>query len=704
MKTLLLQLISIAFFQTTALASEYEFTLIKPGALLANVPESGVKTLEQQQSRAKLSSYLMKKMAKEWTKMPSPKDFGMASSDGDFNPPNEGEAPLYKFLEQRLEPTFDEIGTAEATRIRDLNQNFDLGDKNISGFNWSIPYGTINISAHRQLAPDLFDDKRYIVYDTFIISINAHKFLTSLREDGSVDMSDSDLALFAGVSFKRTYRYIHFAPDFYSGLFSNFRKLFLSFLMFNSRGIQELASNEILEKEDTFHFSAGGNATIPIYQGITGVIGGLLETSHVGRVQVQKASRDARYKMNSSRDLGIRAGLSAKIQGDFLQILKLTLLYYELDYKYSKKQKTYLTFGQGQLEQIRQNQPQKKELNSLLRLTRFGLEELSPYRVSEEERVKEDHESKYGIFLYSSLRKSDTSYTSIKRGQNTSVFYKSFNYYKKAVENFWSKLFSGVLLKLLDLNLKSKEDFSLSRTVDIDVAMKDEQDRVNEEYIVEGENKLSIKLARRLYVRKTTPWFRKAYKNYTLKMVESYSHFDPAIYQAIKDNRLVGPITLKTNVLLEKEAILFFNQRRESSIYYGIVKVCESSEYLKWLNPEYRQNHLFGSFSSASDICIQRLGQRYENYLSKLTVGAQIPLKELKIFLLELHRKVKVIEHYDIFFGTENVFKLGSITTGSQTDIPFQTYYLKGVFRGLGIVENYRRGLDLDHSFSYGPF
>jgi len=171
----------------------------------------------------------------------------------DPSPVGGEEPPLYNEIREHLQNSHQQIGLDEITRIDRLNREFNLGKENFSGFSWQKPFGTVQVYVDRQVTPNLYTEgphDQWLVQDTFSFEVEATTFLESLRQEKLARMSEREVGAFAGVTFKRVYTYYHYAPSYQAGLTSDLSKLFLPFTRFNQSGIENLAHNEIIKRED----------------------------------------------------------------------------------------------------------------------------------------------------------------------------------------------------------------------------------------------------------------------------------------------------------------------------------------------------------------------------------------------------------------------------------------------------------------------
>ena len=203
----------------------------------------------------------------------------------------ESKVPLIEDLIKALSGTYNDIGKEQTDR---LLENYDLGGGvlNFSGFTWYRPMINYDIKVDRNLAPH-FNSDIWIVRDKFHIYIEAASLLTNLKENDLIEVSDETIGAFAGITFKRTYQYTHFATSYLEGLTSDYSKLFMSFAKYNPKGILSIGKNHILKKTDIFTFNAGGVVDAPLGNGSSISAGVLTNIAKRVETQIQNVEEDS---------------------------------------------------------------------------------------------------------------------------------------------------------------------------------------------------------------------------------------------------------------------------------------------------------------------------------------------------------------------------------------------------------------------------
>ena len=308
--------------------------------------------------------------------------------------------PLYKKIVKKVKEELLEKANDITSDTIKYNHEFSIGDTNFSGLNWGGLIGGAGVKAGRRVFPDYTteeEEKRWVVEDQFHIDIDAKIFLKSLLDSGDVDITLPNLNAFAGIRFKRTYTYVHFAPSYLKGLTRSFDKLFLGFLKFGSTKFLSLEDHESVTREDYLSADVGVNAGSPSFYNLSAYAGGTLYYNKVNNVSIHKPGvRDLprgnellRVSINKSQLKG--ASATVGLQADFYGLLKITLLSFE--YSKSLNESSYVSMSfQDSEEELLSNKDSvlHQEVRDVLRgkLPENKLN-LMPYTMSEQERPKE---------------------------------------------------------------------------------------------------------------------------------------------------------------------------------------------------------------------------------------------------------------------------------------------------------------------------
>jgi len=146
-----------------------------------------------------------------------------------------GESPIYEELERYYRLHHERVAASQLSNIEWGDDYKIWGGVNHIGLDFSKKFLDFSVSFRRQVAPDLFHDERYIVTDIMDIYIDASTFFEKLKASGQIEVPDQFLKAVAGLTFKRSYRFNHFADNYRDALTLNLDKLFFSYTYFRSK-------------------------------------------------------------------------------------------------------------------------------------------------------------------------------------------------------------------------------------------------------------------------------------------------------------------------------------------------------------------------------------------------------------------------------------------------------------------------------------
>ena len=198
------------------------------------------------------------------------------------------QSPIYQEILGELKETYQEIGQRQADRIANGNRDLNLiRDLNTIGLSYQKSFVNFQIYVRRQLAPDLFDDTRWIVNDEFTIEVDASKLLGNLHEM-KIDINATNLGAYAGVTFDELIS-TFILQIAINRVNNKAGQVIFKFLKFRQLEFLSLDPYEILKKEDYLSFNAGGVISGPIYGNITGSIGAIAEYERLAKVKYPKS-------------------------------------------------------------------------------------------------------------------------------------------------------------------------------------------------------------------------------------------------------------------------------------------------------------------------------------------------------------------------------------------------------------------------------
>lgn len=642
--------------------------------------------------------------------------------------PFETKNNLYQNILDEMNLEYEHIGTREAARVMQNHTTSVTGGLNSIGFTYRRPFVDFSISADRNLAPDLFDDKRWIVTDSFSIFVDASRVLSNLKDKKVIDITEKNLAAFAGIVFKRTFTWVHYANSYEEGLTTHFEKLFLPFNALALSNISRMQTNEMVFKEDSISIKAGGMVSAPLYSGITGMAGVLAKFEKLSRVEVvsspSKIYSGDEIHISYEKTKVASTGLSLGIQADFLKILKMTLFSYDFNYELSSSYKIYLNFMQNDLREMLPGNPVGVEITQLLKNREGDLNVLAPYLISEEKKLAQTIEHKYNFLLLGGTKSSKTQQIEVTTNGRTKNFFR--HYYEKIryTEDWASRLFASVIFAITNTDSSAAKLASDTKRVTIEYdSERNLLENKEDLNIADSEQKLSMSFTSEFLTKKSTGMSGKKYKERAQYILERYSGIDPLVVGMVDREFLRAPMIISAKYQVATEGIRHLNSLSISEVFDDFNNLCN----------EYPKNRFF-NFRNLFDNCRRNLQSDYINYFKdlshdKITADVinscdkkarkyfffpskkrafiknclsditykdredwvNIPLWQLKNLTSNLVNKSNSKVDYYNLFGVQNVFFFGSFNATTEDGRDFATNFHEGDFKGLGVVDHYMR-------------
>ncbi|NOT77853.1 MAG: hypothetical protein HOP07_02480 [Bacteriovoracaceae bacterium] len=637
-----------------------------------------------------------------------------------------GKTDIYSQIAKEFDLEYENIGKREALRVLSNNALSITGGLNSIGLSYKKPFVSFGVSVDRNLAPDLYDDKRWIVTDTMTIDIDASKVLGSLKDSNAIDISEKNLAAFAGVVFKRKFTWIHFANSYEEGLMRDFQKLFMPFNLMSFENIAKLGLNEMLFKEDSISLKAGGLVSAPLYTGITGAAGVLAKFERLSRVEII-GLEDNRIQISSEKSKIASAGASLSIQADFLKILRLTLLSYDFSYDLQSSYKIYLNMSQIQLKENAIESNVKIELAKIFKNKEAELVTIAPFLISEEKKISQTINHKYNFLLLGGQKSSKTQQIEIAKDGKVKTFFRHYYEKMKYTEDAVSRLFSSLIFGLTNSDISATKLASDTKKVtieydstknlldsksDLDIGLKNSE-----------EQKLSMSFISDFKTQKTSGRSGKKYKERAKFILERFSGVNPIALTMIDSGDLKAPFHVEGKYQVNIEGIRYFNSQSVASIFDHFDGLCN----------EYPKSGLI-NFRNLFDHCRRSLEDDYIDYFKDLThnkISAEdidrcekksfkylfspgkkrafiknclsemnklskeewvrVPLWQLKNLSTNIVNNSYSKVHYFNLFGVQNVFFYGTFKANTKEGNAFTTSFHEGSFKGLGAVDHYMR-------------
>ncbi|MBL7666238.1 MAG: hypothetical protein JNM93_13965 [Bacteriovoracaceae bacterium] len=612
----------------------------------------------------------------------------VVGSVGDFD-----DSLIVEKIFNALNTEYQAVAGREVQTLLHHNQNFGGGSQNFSGFTWEKPMGTFSIGVNRQLSPDLFDTERWIVHDVFVIQIDASTFLKKLSDADLINISSTQIGAFAGISFQRVYEIYHFAPTYIAGLTSDFSKLFLPFLSFSRNKILDLNGDEVLKREDYLSFQAGAAITTPPVYGFSFTGGAHVEFNKTQKTSIQRLTaedqkaKDEFLRVSVETFKSAAAGVSASLQLDFFKLLKLTLFTYDLEYELEEGTRHDLRFFNNEKPELRSNSALGEEFQKLIKGRKILIDIFHGHIVQHEERTNETLNSQYGAFIFGKMKKKKTEMVRVINEKETRTFFKFYSESTKIVQSILSKIFSIVIHEILDLDTAVKNTALLSRQLEMEYESPNE---INDGVVTE-EEKFSVVMTTQFKVDKTHKGGNhRYYRKKAIAAVAGLTTLGREYERMIDKDQLRGPIEIHSTIRVTPESLKIFHSKDDGHVYYVIAKNCGHDSPEEYKNESTRKRLIRG-WRVGKQSCVKRTGQLYHEYIDQVRGRNIMNLRALKDFLEKFFKKNSSSALIVELFGSEGVFYHGSLKAISENGMPYQTFFNQGEFKGLGVIDNFRR-------------
>jgi hypothetical protein len=623
---------------------------------------------------------------------------GANTGAGDFNDPfptDGAESPLLEEIRHHLEGAHREIGLREVTQLDFLNRQFNLGTQNLSGFSWQKPYGVVHVFADRQVTPNLFGNN-WLIQDTFTFDIEATSFLEKTNEAGITNMSGAEIGAFAGLTFKRVYTYYHYANSYQEGLRADFSKLFLPFLKINPNSISRMNHEEIVKRQDDWTVSAGGVISTPPYYGFSFSGGVLAQFAYQNMVAVQHNQvqdlTSERIRLSTKSKVSASAGANLSLQLDFFKLLKVTIMSADLTYEYASAKELTLGMSSPEWQHVQTQGPQLAELRGIL--NGYGqVSQLERYVISLDEEDSSSLAQRGSLLVWGKLAKNKTEQIRVIKDNQVKTFFKSYAQNIRVVQNVFSRLFSAAIYKIFKLPMGTKNAALYNREVHLEYEATHPQASNPEIARIDNTEQFSFVLHQSYEASRTDRWIDQKFKNDLIWFVDMFTTLPKDYKTIIRSEQLKGPMLIETNLRIEKAGFTQLLQASENSVFNQIASVCGSKRILEW-SQENTRAQLLRKMQIGSEKCVKTIGSEFIDFKNDYKQNALKPsLSKFKKFLTKFFKKAENLEALSNLFGASNTFIHGQLKATTQANSQFVTTFSTGQFRGLGVIDNFKRSL-----------
>ncbi len=602
---------------------------------------------------------------------------------------------IYNYLSEN--DNYKLIGEKEVGDIFKYNSSFALGSKNFSGFSWEKAMGFYDITLNRQLAPMLFDDKKWLVTDTFKIQISAYTYLKKLIDADLIQIAPNDLRAFLGLSFIREYKYTHQSDSFQDGLTHDFTKLFFSFLKFNSKNF-EVDVYDYVVKSDHFFIDSGLAASSNLGSGISATVAAMINKTKVSTISIQGVGPEdyplpgEMFRISSEVENSKTIAAQADIVYDFFKLLKLTIFSYEYGVESSEKETTCLSLTAIDLEKIRKDKEAANELDKILSLEKIEIKELSHAVSQYEERLTQNSYSKFRLFFWGNFRQVLTQQIRLDINGVTKLFFKHAAEQVKYSESFLSSIFSRILSSLFDYNINAAHKATRIRRLEMDYENSIPFTTSTDVWL-DSEKKLSINIIHHNFAYNTDGIINKKYKEYAHYFAKNFSLLTPDIITAIDKRTLIGPMTLETTIEVRESGLKYLNSLSLNQFKWAAANICNYKEVPLPRNVDeliIQSSYYARKYDTNEYRCFNEMIKNFDEYKKEHFFKRKTSLIKLKNLLTTTNKHVKRIDNYKQIFGSDNIFIHGHFYATDRQKIPFSYYFNDGKFQGFDVITSYK--------------
>jgi hypothetical protein len=151
-------------------------------------------------------------------------------------------------------------------------------------------------------------------------------------------------------------------------------------------------------------------------------------------------------------------------------------------------------------------------------------------------------------------------------------------------------------------------------------------------------------------------------------------------------------LMIESNLRVEKSGFHYIVNSSENDVFGQIATVCDSSKVKDWMNETSRRELLEDEELAGNDFCVKRIGQKYQGFKLDYQMNALKPsLVKFKDFITQYYKEAGNLSELISLFGKENTFINGRLSAETKVGIQFNTTFSSGQFRGLGVIDNFKR-------------
>ncbi len=639
---------------------------------------------------------------------------------------NSKKSLLYQKIQKYFEDHYQEIAARKLKAIEQGKKLNVWGGLNHLGINYTHKFADFSVEYRRDLAPDLFDDKKWIVTDSMDIIIDASTLLGHLEELQLVEVTEDLFAAFVGIKFKRSFKHIHYANSYEEGVAHNLDRLFFSFLNFKSDNFLRLNPYEVLTKEDSLAFNAGALVNVQVPNSPLSVEGGAFgEYQRLSKLQLQAVGPEdqgengeyLRLTYEKSKMVGAQAHLA--VYADFFRLLKLSILTFDFEYKLEQAHQINLSFTKRDLDIVNSDIDVKQQIRNIIKNDYPDINLVSPYLVSEVRRRNEIMNSKYRLLLVGKAREKRTQFIQAAKDGVVKTFYKHYFEVEKFTKSFGSQVLSSILEALFQIESIVADVWAENKSLSMEYQSERDLIASRQKIRIDSEDVLNISMATKLYAYSFKGGTGKKYKKKVLNALADYSGVDPLVYDGLEDGLIEAPLRATIYYKIHPEGLLRFSMLDVADVYHIIDDICRSaraknffiscrhplqSAYETYYEGLHYDAYHYGLYKACGNLYRERYPDRNDSrheqlYLEaciKLNSKTKTPIEQAYVPVRDVRKFLQVFQEKSVtkrdlysLFGIRNVFIHGNIKATQSNGFPFNSNFEEGTESTKSLVEQF---------------
>lgn len=639
---------------------------------------------------------------------------------------NTKQSLLYQKISSYFQDHYEEIAARKLKAIEQGKKLNVWGGLNHLGINYTQKFADFSVEYRRDLAPDLFDDKKWIVTDSMDIIIDASTLLGHLDELNVVNLSEDVFAAYAGIKFKRSYKHIHYANNYEEGVSHNLDRLFFSFINFRSDNFLRLNPYEVLTKEDSIAFNAGGLVNVHIPNSPLSVSGGAyakyqrlakLQLQAVGPEDNPKEGEYLRLTYEKSKMIGAAAEIS--VLAGFFNLLKLSILKFDFEYNLEEFHQINLSFSKKDIDYVNKDINVKEQIRNIIKNNYPDKEVIAPYLVSEVRRRNEIMNSKYRLLLVGANKEQRSQFIQAAKDGVVKTFYRHYFEAEKFTKSFGSQLLSSILEALFQIESVVSDIWSENKSLSMEYESERDLFTSRSKIKVDEKDVLNISMATKLYAYHFNGNIGERFKKKILGILADYSGVDPLVYDGLEDGLIQTPLRATINYKIHPEGIIRFSKLDVKRVYRIIDDICRSaraknffvhcknplqSAYERYYEGLHYDAYNYRLYKGCRNLYLRRYpdqnDSKHEQYYldaciklnSKTSTPieqAYVPIRDVRKFLQVFQSKSVTKRDLYSLFGIRNVFIHGSIQAVQSNGFAFHSKFEEGTKNTKSLVDQF---------------